>query len=80
MALLIRFFIGFIFAVYGVCSVLTSRKNQAAGKLPLGLACLFAGFILLGYGVYQIVGGGTLRPPRMIAGAVAGGGQCRFPG
>ena len=55
MALLIRFFIGFIFAVYGVCSVLTSRKNQAAGKLPLGLACLFAGFILLGYGVYQSV-------------------------
>lgn len=55
MAVLIQFFIGFVFTVYGVCSVLANRKNPAAGKLPLGLACLLAGFILLGYGVCQTI-------------------------
>ena len=47
--------IGSIFAIYGICSLLSNRKNQTKGKTTLPTVCILVGISLLGYAVSQIL-------------------------
>ena len=53
----IQCFIGLVFTIYGIWSLLSNRKRgeQAKGKFVLSLVCILAGIFLLGYVAYQIL-------------------------
>ncbi len=47
--------IGSIFTIYGICSLLSNRKNPNKGKTVLPPVCILVGISLLGYAVSQIL-------------------------
>ena len=56
-SVVIQCFIGLIFTIYGIWSLLSNRKKgeQAKGKFVLSLVCILVGIFLLGYVAYQIL-------------------------
>ena len=56
-SVVIQCFIGLIFTIYGIWSLLSNRKKgeQAKGKFVLSLVCILVGIFLLGYAVCQFV-------------------------
>lgn len=52
-SVVIQCFIGLIFAIYGICSLLFNKKGkgQTAGKVVLSLVCILIGIFLLGCNV-----------------------------
>mgnify|MGYP007133031023 FL=1 len=56
-SVVIQCFIGLIFAIYGIWSLLSNRKKgeQAKGKFVLSLVCILVGIFLLGYVAYQVL-------------------------
>lgn len=50
-------FVGLIFAIYGIWSLLSNRKKEehAKEKFVLSLVCILVGIFLLGYVAYQII-------------------------
>ena len=56
-SVVIQCFIGLIFVIYGIWSLLSNRKGgeQAKGKFVLSLVCILVGIFLLGYVAYQIL-------------------------
>ena len=56
-SVVIQCFIGLIFTIYGIWSLLSNRKKgeQAKGKFVLSLVCILVGIFLLGYAAYQIL-------------------------
>lgn len=56
-SVVIQCFIGLIFAIYGIWSLLSNRKKgeQAKEKSVLSLVCILVGIFLLGYVTYQIL-------------------------
>ena len=53
--LMIQSGIGSIFTIYGICSLLSNRKNPNKGKTVLPPVCILVGISLLGYAVSQIL-------------------------
>lgn len=49
--------IGLVFAVYGICSLLSKQKKreQTERKFALSLVCILVGIFLLGYVAYQVL-------------------------
>lgn len=56
-SVVIQCFIGLMFAIYGIWSLLSNRKKreQAKEKFVLSLVCILAGIFLLGYVAYQVL-------------------------
>ncbi|MDE7220982.1 MAG: hypothetical protein K2O45_15420 [Oscillospiraceae bacterium] len=55
-SVVIQCFIGLIFAIYGICSLLFNKKERTTtGKFVLSLVCILTGIFLLGYAAYQIL-------------------------
>ena len=56
-SVVIQSFVGLIFAIYGIGSLLSIRKKRerAKGEFVLSLVCILAGIFLLGYVAYRIL-------------------------
>lgn len=56
-SVVIKSCIGLVFAIYGICSLLSNRKKreQTERKFVLSLVCILVGIFLLGYAACQIL-------------------------